>query len=229
MTLRTFLDEKNVQMPEPEYDIRSQYFMAQKIFWRHAETFVDYMGEFNWNVSINQLIEILNEVWGEKEQIVFDKTGKKRKPLFFAGKYVLSGETTPEGYILLILRQTVINYLRQFKDNESAFYNENKNQFAREFIQVLSHELVHRKSFKKYKDIMKDAGKYDTFQEYLSKDSELIAFAQEAAIEYARYGKSRTARLYATAFKSSNPVFKKFLKYVKKYYMEDEGEELTFK
>lgn len=228
MTLRTFLDEKNVQMPEPEYDIRSQYFVAQKIFWRHADTFIDYISEFDWNVNIKQLIEIMNEVWGEKEQIVFDKVGKKVGSLF-GGKYFLSGETTPEGYTLLNMTPKAVNYLRSFKNNEAAFYSEGKNQFAREFIQVLSHELVHRKSFKKYKDIMKGAGKYDSIQEYLSKDSELLAFAQEAAIEYARYGKSRTARLYAVAFKSTNPTFQKFLKYVKKYYMDDEGEELIFK
>jgi hypothetical protein len=105
-----------------------------------------------------------------------------------------------------------IGMIEDPREREKAFKS---GKFAKEFIQILSHELVHRDQWKKSKGKMLSK-RYSAdmpVRRYLSFPHEIEAQAHDAATKLHRGEEAPELEVYQI-FGKKHPVFKKFMKKV---------------
>jgi hypothetical protein len=183
----------------------------------------------SWNVNDDMLIKILNGTFNRYNIIFFPSTSKKsqkiKKYISDAKAWIITDTEKKETKYIVEIRvvKDFSNYFRRFAGNVSKFYKIKENQFLKDLLDLLSHEIVHikqaSKSGKKFVQSQKPED-YSYDDTYLAIPEELDAFAYQAAIEVLRTGKlegSEVYKRYAKTFEKNDPIFKKFMKRLFKY------------
>lgn len=183
-------------------------------------------------ISFTNLLKLLNSA-GKRHRIEFVKSTKPSSDEWVNYKYVGTGCTNYEGNIEIRLVRGAVSFFR-LVDTESL--SDMSSEFAREFVGVLGHELIHRAQFQKYGfkvlnstvnvDLIKND--YSRYVEYLKQSHEMMAYAQDAAYELLRDKNPDMFYLYQNYFSETEPhVFTKFISLMKKAYKKiSDGEEL---
>ena len=168
------------------------------------------LSKHNWDVTDEMFIKILNGVF-KKHKIMFDlNIGRASIKKFIGwGGYILGGKV-----IVNINPFKASKYLRRFakKGKYSDFFSISKNQFLGDLFDVLAHEYIHAMQDFKSKGKFVIYGDDEKDKDYLSDKNEVEAFAQQAAIELTRFGKSETIRRYMATFDENSPIYKRFFK-----------------
>jgi len=170
------------------------------------------LSKHSWNVDDEMLIKILNGVF-KRHGIEFDLSLKRKsiKRLLGWGAFMLDGSME-----IYIEPFKVSDYFRRFVKNNKYgdFFSIRKNQFLRDLFDVMTHEYIHAmqnlKSKGKFADV--EQRDDDSAYTYLSDKHEIEAYAQQAAIEIGRFGKSDTVERYLNTFDRDDPALKRFFK-----------------
>ena len=185
--------------------------------------------KYSWNVNDDMLIKILNGTFNRYNIAFFPSTFKKNQKI---KKYISDAKawiiTDPEKretkyFVEVRVVKDFSRYFRRFAGNVSKFYKIKDNQFLKDLLDLLSHEVVHIKQASKSGDKFSQNRKESDYENdftYLSIPDELDAFAYQAAIEVLRTGKlegSTTYKRYTNVFEKDHPTFKKFMKRLLKY------------
>jgi hypothetical protein len=127
--------------------------------------------------------------------------------------FFLGATTDIDGEIVLFMSDDV-----EFKQKIENFKD---SQFIKEFIEVLSHELVHREQWEKSGGKLLSKG-YDpdmSIRKYLSQKFEVEAHAHDAAMKLHKGEDAPELEVYGV-FGKSHPIFKRFMKKVFKFRKE---------
>ncbi len=127
--------------------------------------------------------------------------------------FFLGASTDIDGEIVLYLSDDV-----EFRQKIENFKD---SQFMKEFIEVLSHELVHREQWLKSDGKLLSKG-FDpdmSIRKYLSSKYEVEAHAHDAAVKLHKGENAPELEVYGV-FGKSHPIFKRFMKKVFKFRKE---------
>lgn len=207
---------------------------AESIVKGGLKEFVKELSNVRWSINLDYLITIMDKVWGGKNNINFSKdNGIIDVPEIENQDYIASGNTYFEGEITINVSPKSIDFLADPKNREMV--SNINNKFAKEFIKVLGHELVHRAQFQRYGGIilkniegnLKVKDGWQRYLEYLRSPHEMMAYAQDAAYEILQGDQPGMYFLYQAYFQDDVNVFKKFVKIMKKSYQKiSDGDEL---
>jgi hypothetical protein len=127
--------------------------------------------------------------------------------------FFLGASTDIDGEIVLYMSDDV-----EFQQKIENFKG---SQFVKEFIEVLSHELVHREQWLKSGGKLLSKG-FDpdmSIRKYLSLKFEVEAHAHDAAVKLHKDEDAPELEVYGV-FGKSHPIFKRFMKKVFKFRKE---------
>lgn len=230
-------DKKKRVIVKPVFRIpvKSKIGLAKNIIASKLDKLYDSLSEKDFNVKISALAELMQEQW-HTFQILFDvgtgPTKKKRYGRNYGDKFISQGNSynDAKGTIMVDLRPRAAAFFFQYRDPArlNHFFDVEKNPFWIELTGVLAHELAHREQWKKYSKLVDMEGpKFgkDT-KGYLADETEILAFAQQAANEFIHGKISKTANMYLSEFDTSEEPWKKFEEATKRIYKKETGEEL---
>jgi len=200
--------------------IKPQIGTALRLWMKEGLGILDKFEKEGWNLSIENVTRILNEAFWIydiffefEENPINDNTRK----------YVECGLFKEDSTIFLYLRKEFLSFLHKLrikKDCMVRWMDFSRNRFLVEYVQVLSHELLHRKQWQlgMIYDSRSSTHPDISMEEYLSFYTEIQALAQDTAFGLL-YCKSLSDQVYyineyKRYFGSSHPVFKKFMKTV---------------
>ena len=196
---------------------------TKKMIESHMAEMFRILNKNNWIMNDNAIVSMLTSMF-KKDGILFILgKGKDRH-----SKYIEGGNIAAEGLlIMIIVSPGVGKAFKQFAKpkRQQIFYDIDKNEFFRNLLDAISHELLHKRQFKASKgksfEMSPESSKYE-FINYLKDPVEMEAFAQMAAVEMKRFGVSKTFDNLLNAFtlvkdmKAKNRFIKKVIKYVEK-------------
>ena len=189
------------------------------------EVGLDILDEFenkNWKISFQDVTDAFNEAFWYHD-IRFFLADNPTKDNF--RKYIECGLFHYDGLIEIYLREELLPFLQRLrfkKDYMSRWINFGKNRFLEEYLEVVSHELLHRKQWElglKYGRETNSNGVLD--KDHFSDPSEIQAHAQDAALALA-IDRSLISQTYFIAyyrdiFGPHDPVFKTFMKNLQRF------------
>jgi len=183
-------------------------------------------------INFNDLLKHMNSI-SKRHNITFIKNSKPNEQEWVTYIYTGTGSTDFDGNIEIGLNRGAVGFIRT---NSKDQISDISNEFAKEIIGVMGHELIHRSQFQKYGfKILKSVGsvnsikdEYSSYTEYLKQGHEMMAYAQDAAYEIYKDKDPNMFYLYQNYFSKTEPdVFKKFMELLKISYKKiSNGEEL---
>lgn len=129
-------------------------------------------------------------------------------------KYFLGAALLTDANIDIYIDSKIEDKIKEFRDMSLKEFS--KTLFVKEFIEVLSHELVHREQWIKSRHLMlspRYAGEDIPLRRYLSFPQEIEAHAHDAAMKLHNGEKAPELEVYQL-FGKKHPVFKRFMKKV---------------
>lgn len=197
------------------------YSSAKEVIQRNLNNFLISMENEEYDVTLNELCDILNEVYFPTENILFcpNETGD----LSFI--YILGGEFFyNDRKIKIYLSEYSIDYFLELYSEDIKNYPRNieglNSQFWQELFFVLAHEMVHISHLEKSQGKMPFLA-YLSLEEYFSDPTEIEAHALDAAKEIVEEGYSETRETYLELFSKSSKVYKRFLKKLSQFIEEE--------
>lgn len=106
--------------------------------------------------------------------------------------------------------------------SKNNFFDFRKNPFLKELLEVLTHELTHRRQLEKSKYIFKDMIEFNSIRDYLSFKNEIEAYASTIVSELKIRGYSPNLYGFLSYFSKGDPVIKRLLKKVYFYLKHDD-------
>jgi hypothetical protein len=186
---------------------------AKRIVKSKQSKLVSIFDKKNWDMPKGFVGAIMNIIYKD-EDISFTiadigdaSTAEKAGQKWFVDAVLMSDES-----ITIYVNPKIEDLVRKYKDNRKDF---EKSEFMKEFIQILSHELVHREQWKKSGGKLLSK-RYTTdmpMRRYLSFPHELEAQAHDAATKLHRGEKAPELEIYKI-FGIKHPVYKRFMKKV---------------
>jgi len=175
---------------------------------------------YDWEMSIRELAQLFTYHF-RNYQIIFTVNDSPNN----LRKYVDCATFFEDAAIEVFLRPASIRYLKKIRFSKEDYMlrwmDFRRNIFLLELIQVLSHELLHRKQWELGGvDDSKESINKDDW-EYLSFPEEIQTHAQDTAfcVLYNREGiwKEFYVNLYRYTFGNDSYQFKRFMKMVQKF------------
>lgn len=166
-------------------------------------------------ISIGDLVNLMNRV--SPRNIKFIATARPES----AGRYLSYAIFDwDNNEITFDINSKTVDYLRRFakEHKKNQFFDAKKNQFYKELLELMSHEMAHVLQLSK--------GSLDAFIDksdeelgsYLSRKWEIDAFSLQAALEIINGDRSKTWDVY-TSFKASGEITDKvYNRFKKKVY-----------
>lgn len=200
--------------------IKPQVRSATNLWYRNGLNILEDIDGAEWKLSIEDLADLFTYHF-ESQEITFSV----RKTANNIRKYVDCATFFEDASIEVFLRPETIPYLSKIRFSKEDYMlrwmDSRVNMFLEEFVQVLAHELLHRKQWDLgMMDDPRDADYSDEW-EYLACPTEIHCYAQDTArcILYSRSSAWRdfNVNLYRQAFGSDSPEFKRFMKWVHKF------------
>ena len=238
MRLKQYLNEKRIRRfrfkkQKKRIDPIVRIKKAESIVKKGLVKLTKELSSVGWSIEFFDLLKIMSSVW-KRDRIKFiPDEGLVRMKELKNAKYMDSGDTDIDGDIELQITTRIMDYISKEQNKESL--SSIKNEFAQEFVRVLSHELVHRAQWQSYGEIVhksilknrKVKDSYVQYKEYLKSPHEMMAYAQDAAYEIFQNREPGIYYLYQYWFDDEPEVFKSFVKIMKKSYKKtSDGEEL---
>jgi len=193
MRLQRYLNEKKKKLKPGKgkrIDVYARIKKAERIVSKGIKQLNSTLSKYKWNVQFNHIISIMNDIWGSDRISFVHDNGETMIPELKGNKYVPTGCCYESGEIEIGITLEFLNFISKPKNREN-FTNLNNN-FNKEFIKALGHELVHRSQFLAFKELMSrqvdhidyfKGDDYDQWKLYMSKSHEMLAYAQDAAYE----------------------------------------------
>ena len=200
--------------------IEPQVRSAINLWYTKGLDILDDIEESKWKLSIHDFTDLFTYHF-MPHNIVFNVKSTPQN----IREYVDSATFFEDAGIEIFLRPETIKYLKKIRFSKEDYMlrwiDPRKNMFVEELIQVLSHELLHRKQWELgMEDDPRDSyGKEDW--EYLSVHTEIQTHAQDTA-RCIVYCKSKTWQrfyvdMYRHVFGNDSPEFKKFMTWIYKF------------
>lgn len=172
--------------------------------------------KWDWDISVLDFVRILTDKFQHHNInfMIIDTPDNIRE-------YVASADFYDDGMIVVYIRPEVIPFLQKLrmkKDFLARWLDPNRNQFVLEFIDVMSHELLHRKQTELG---CQDASYGLGEREYLSTKSEIQTHAQDAALHVVHsrevHRQNYYQEVYRQQFGVGHPIYKRFMKNLYKF------------
>lgn len=199
--------------------IEPQVRTAISLWYKKGLNILDDIEAVNWKITLPEFTYLLTYHF-RFEDIYFSIT---KSPTKF-NKYVDSATFFDGAAIEVFVTPDSLRYLRKLchskEDYMLRWMDFRRNQFVYEYVEVLSHELIHR--VQHYLGAMNDHRRTDTleFDDYFSDASEIQAHAQDIAF-FMVYGRNDwRSRYYVDLYRyfgNDSSQFKRFMKQVYKF------------
>jgi hypothetical protein len=203
--------------------IKPQVKLAARLW---AEVGLDILDEFEnkkWKLSFQDITDAFNEAFWYHDIRFFLTDSDPAEDDF--RKYIERGLFHYDGLIEIFLTKkihTFLQKLRSKKDYMVRWMNFGKNRFLEEYLEVVSHELLHRKQWElgmKHDRETACSGLEDI--EHFSDYTEIQAHAQDTALSVL-INRSLSAQHYYIAcydnfFGKGSPTYKTFMKNFHKF------------
>ena len=172
--------------------------------------------KWDWDISILDFVRILTDKFDHYNInfMIIDEEDNIRE-------FVSSATFYGDGMVEVHIRPEVIPFLQKLrmkKDFLARWLDPNRNQFVLEFVDVMSHELLHRKQTELG---CQESSITDDEREYLSAKSEIQTHAQDAALHivHSREESKQTyyQEIYRQQFGVDHPVYKRFMRTLYKF------------
>lgn len=184
---------------------------AKKVIEYNIPKLYNILSKKSFNISNNVLVNILNNLF-KNNNIKFKLVPIGTKKRY---RYIVAGYMFIDGRIEIEIsnNKKTGKFFRRFaqENKKESFFSIEKNAFLQELLSIISHEMIHIEQYKKSgtKGWLETG---ETEAEYLADPQELEAYAQDAAIEIIRRGKSHTIKRYFASFTIKDAILRKFLK-----------------
>jgi hypothetical protein len=187
--LENYLNETTAGVPDLSKQILNSLL---KKLW-------DYLIKKNFVLkSDDELISVLNNSNIHSNLFEFIKSKKKTK--YNLSRFVYMGifDMVDAEKIQLSIRTNTYDFFRRFAkpNSEKVFFSLKNNQFARDVMAALSHEIVHYLQFIKSRGEIGFPEEGDTYSKYISNKAELEAFALQISLEQITGKKSSMYEVY---------------------------------
>lgn len=181
------------------------------IIQKHLPEIMKEFEKENWIISDKKAIDIINKYF-KRDNIEFELI--EERIIGKSSKNIAGGVAYSNGITIYPVKGFAETFRRYAKpDKKEDFLNTATNKFFGEIHSILTHELIHIDQYELAKGKMpKKEIDTDKTKEYLSDKQEIEAFAQQAALEIARKGKSNIITRYKNEFKPTDKVWKRFMK-----------------
>jgi|GEM_PF-4591995 hypothetical protein len=152
--------------------------------------------------SDDELILILNASNFHKNLFEFVKAKKKAKSnisrFVYMGIFDMMEDNNKKIPIRLSIRKNTYDFFRRFAkpNSEKIFFDLKKNQFARDIMAPLSHEITHYLQYIKSRGEINFPEEDSTYAQYISNKAELEAFALQITLEQITGKKSSMYNVY---------------------------------
>lgn len=168
----------------------------------------------------DNLIRILNGVSESITPVEFSSRTERGK----LGKFIVKAQFVPrkggkinKKFIEIEIDDNTFKYFRRFarEEKKKLYFDMNKNQFARELIDLLSHEIVHKMQYmiNRGRDMFVDT---THITDYLADRSEIDAFSVQAAIQLETTGRSFVWKYLKKATENDDMHISNWQRFVKK-------------
>lgn len=184
---------------------------AKKVIEYNIPKLYNILFKKSFNISTHAFVGILNNLF-KNNKIKFELAPVGIRKRY---RYIVAGYMFIDGRIQIDIcnNKNTGKFFRRFaqEGKKDDFFNIERNEFFKELLSILSHEMIHIEQFKKAgKKGWLESGESE--KEYLGDPQELEAHAQDAAIEIIRRGTSYTIERYFASFTMKDAILRKFLK-----------------
>ena len=204
--------------------IKFQFSIVKKILEDGLDELWDMLEEYNFELDAFTIASIMTDVYA-KDGISFFVPKVKTK----MNRYVQSATYwTVRDEVDVAITKNISKGVAKFKGGKrkDVFFDIRKNDFMKMIHDIMVHEWVHKDQIPKDKtpveiDIDPNALEIegqDAYEKYLSNKEEIQAYAQQAATELIKYGRSDSLTLYKIHFDIGHPVRKRFMKKLYQYF-----------
>jgi len=197
--------------------IEPQVRNAIRLWYAVGLEVLEEIEKWDWDISILDFVRILTDKFYYHD-INFKILDTKEDNI---REYVASADFYEDGSVEMHVKPEVIPFLQKLRlknDYMVRWLDPNRNQFVLEFVDVMSHELLHRKQ--------QELGCQDSSyqlneREYLSTKSEILTHAQDAALHFVHsrevHKQTYYQEVYRQQFGVDHPVYKRFMKNLYKF------------
>lgn len=197
--------------------IEPQVRNAVRLWYKVGLNVLDEIERWDWDISVLDFVRILTDKfhYHNINFMIIDTPEDNIR------EYVSSATFYDGGMVEVYIRPEVIPFLQKLRlknDYMVRWLDPNRNQFVQEFVDVVSHELLHRKQH----ELGCNESSYGKNEkDYLSTKAEIQTHAQDAALHilHSREGLKQTyyQGIYRERFGVNHPVYKRFMKTLYKF------------